>query len=338
MTHTSVAPDETSVIIAAHTLQRAGDIAAATASALSQRPRPREVLVAVDNNDEVYEWARRNLPGVTTVYHCGRRGASATRNAGVRAATGAIIAFMDDDAVARPGWLQSLVAPLGDPGIIGVGGRLDPIWPGAAPGWMPGEFLWVVGASYRGLPEIAGPVRNVWSGNMAVARSDFCAVGGFREDFGKTDHASSPEDTDFCIRLASAMGQGSWWYEPSARVGHKVPPNRCTLRFYLRRCRNEGKGKAELSVMLGPREGLRDERRHALKTLPAGIGRELQAALANREINAARRAAAIGAGFGAATLGYAMQRARLAATARSAPAGIAVDRKEQPRESRQIRS
>lgn len=336
MTHTTMTPGATSVIIAAHTMQRAGDITSATASALSQQPPPREVMVAVDNNYEVYEWARRNLPGVTTVYHRGRRGASATRNAGARAATGTILAFMDDDAVARPGWLPKLVAPLSDSGVIGVGGQLEPIWPGAAPGWMPGEFLWVVGASYRGLPEIAGPVRNVWSGNMAVARSAFHAVGGFREDFGKTDHASSPEDTDFCIRLASAMGHGSWWYEPSARVGHKVPPHRCTLRFYLWRCRNEGAGKAELSVLLGPREGLRDERRHAAKTLPAGIGRELQAALVNREVNAARRAAAIGAGLGAASLGYALRRARLAATARSAPPGMGVDRQERGRERQQI--
>jgi hypothetical protein len=187
---------------------------------------------------------------------------------------------------------------------------------------MPGEFLWVVGASYRGLPEIAGPVRNVWSGNMVVARSDFRAVGGFREDFGKTDHASSPEDTDFCIRLASVLDRGSWWYEPSARAGHKVPPDRCTLRFFLWRCRNEGQGKAELSMLVGPEEGLRDERRHALRTLPAGIGRELRAAVTNREVNAVRRAAAIGVGFGATSLGYAGRRARLAAAVRAAAPGI----------------
>lgn len=314
----------TSVVIAAHTLRRSADLAGAVASALGQEPVPQEVVVAVDNNPDLHEWACRQLPGVITVDHRGRRGASATRNAGARAASGAVLAFMDDDAVARPGWLQNLVAPLDHPNVIGVGGHLEPVWPGPAPEWMPEEFLWVVGASYRGLPETAGPVRNVWSGNMAVARSDFWAVGGFREDFGKTDHASSPEDTDFCIRLAGALNGGTWWYEPSARAGHKVPPDRCTLRFFLWRCRNEGQGKAELSAAVGADDALRDERRHAVKTLPEGMRRELWAALADREYAAARRASAIGLGLGAASMGYLMRRARLWGTAASTGPSVPV--------------
>jgi hypothetical protein len=312
----------TSVVIAAHTWQRSADLAGAVASVLSQEPAPHEVVVAVDNNPDLHEWVRSQLPGVITVDHRGPRGASATRNAGARAASGAVLAFLDDDAVARPGWLQDLIAPLNRLDVIGVGGHTEPVWPGPAPEWMPEEFLWVVGASYRGLPETAGPVRNVWSENMAVTRSNFWAVGGFREDFGKTDHVSSPEDTDFCIRLAGALNRGTWWYEPSARVGHKVPPDRCTLRFFLWRCRNEGQGKAELSATLGADDALRDERRHAVKTLPEGMRRELRAALANREYAAARRASAIGLGLGAVSVGYLMRRARLwRAAAFTGPSG-----------------
>jgi glycosyltransferase involved in cell wall biosynthesis len=311
----------TSVVIAAHTPERAGDLSCAVSSAQSQQPPPHQVVVAVDNHADLCEWARTQLHGVTVVHHRGPRGASATRNAGARAADGDFLAFLDDDAVARPSWLQRLVAPLGRPDVIGAGGRVEPVWPGLEPQWMPEEFLWVVGASYRGLPETAGPIRNVWSENMAVARSDFWAVGGFREDFGKTDHVSSPEDTDFCIRLANALDRGTWWYEPSALVGHKVPPGRCTVRFFLWRCRNEGQGKAELSAWLGTGEGLRDERQHAIKTLPAGIGRELRTAMADRELAAALRASAIGIGLSAASLGYVGRRARLWAAPRLAPAG-----------------
>jgi glycosyltransferase involved in cell wall biosynthesis len=311
----------TSVVIAAHSMQRSGDLARAAASALGQQPRPHEVVVAVDNNPDLYEWVRRRLPGVVPEHHHGVRGASATRNSGARVASGSVLAFLDDDAVARPEWLQNLTAPLARPDVVGVGGHVEPVWLTRAPEWMPEEFLWVVGASYRGLPRTAAPIRNVWSENMAVARSDFWAVDGFREGFGKTGHVSRPEDTDFCIRLTAAQEGRTWWYEPSARVGHSVPPGRGTLRFFVRRCYNEGQGKAEMVVLPGPHEGLRDERRHATKTLPEGVRRELRQAVADREFVAAQRAAAIGVGLGAAGLGYLVRRAR----PRAAPSGPWVD-------------
>jgi len=300
----------TSVVIAAHTLQRTEELRRAAASALAQDPRPQEVVVAVDNNPDLFEWVGRQLPEVTAVHNRGVRGASATRNCGAQAARGTVLAFLDDDAVARPNWLQNLTAPLARPDVAGVGGHVQPLWLGRPPEWMPEEFLWVVGASYRGMPGTGSPVRNVWSENMAVARADFWSVGGFREGFGKTGHVSRPEDTDFCIRLSAALTGRTWWYEPSARVGHSVPPGRGTLRFFVRRCYSEGQGKAQMALLLGPQERLKDERRHATRTLPDGMRRELRQAVSDREFAAAQRASAIGVGLGAASLGYIVRLAR----------------------------
>lgn len=298
----------TSVVIATQSLQRCQALTEAVTSTLVQDPC--EVVVAVDNNPDLHSWVREHLTCVIPVHNRGTPGASATRNAGARVATGNVVAFLDDDVVARPHWLQNLTAPLARPDVIGVGGLVEPVWLERAPNWMPEEFLWVVGASYRGLPSTAAPVRNVWSENMAVRRQDFWAVGGFREGFGKTGQRSQPEDTDFCIRLAAALEGRMWWYEPSARVGHSVPGDRKTLRFYVRRCYNEGQGKAEIATLLGRREGLRDERRHATKTLPTGIRRELRQAVATREFAAVQRALAIGVGLGAAGIGYLVRRGR----------------------------
>jgi len=299
---------KTSVVIASHSPQRREALAEAVTSVLGQGPY--EVVVAVDNNAYLYEWVRTQLTDVVPAHNQGTPGASATRNVGARAAAGRILAFLDDDAIARPGWLQNLTAPLARPEVVAVGGYAEPVWLGRAPEWMPAEFLWVVGASYRGLPSTAAPVRNVWSQNMAVTRADFWAVDGFREGFGKTGGRSQPEDTDFCIRLTAALTGRSCWYDPSARVGHSVPPDRGTLRFFVQRCYNEGQGKADIATLVGRPEGLRDERRHASKTLPAGIRRELRQAVAAREFSAIQRASAIGVGLGVAGLGYLIRQAR----------------------------
>jgi glycosyltransferase involved in cell wall biosynthesis len=299
-----------SVVIATHSLQRRDALTQAVFSALEQHQAPHEVVVAVDNNADLYEWVRRKLPQVVAVHNQGGRGASSTRNAGARVAAGNVLAFLDDDAVARSDWLKNLTAPLVRPGVVGVGGLVEPVWLGRPPKWMPEEFLWVVGASYRGLPSKAAPVRNAWSENMAVVKTDFWAVNGFREGFGKTGQRSQPEDTEFCMRLANAMPGRTWWYEPSARVGHCVPASRATLSFFIQRCYNEGQGKADMAHLLGGRESLQDERRHALRTLPQGILREIRQAVAGRELAAARRASAIGVGLSAVGLGYMIRQVR----------------------------
>jgi cellulose synthase/poly-beta-1,6-N-acetylglucosamine synthase-like glycosyltransferase len=50
-------------------------------------------------------------------------GASAARDAGLRAATGEIIAYTDSDVAVTPKWLRRLVEPLQDPGIGATTGR-----------------------------------------------------------------------------------------------------------------------------------------------------------------------------------------------------------------------
>ncbi|MEP6762296.1 MAG: glycosyltransferase [Sporichthyaceae bacterium] len=301
-----------SVVIAAHTEERWHELVRAVSSALGQTRRPLEVIVTIDHNPALLARVRDSVPGITAVLNEGSDGASGTRNAGAAVASGDVLAFLDDDAVADLDRLERLLPPLDQRDVVGVGGFVRPLWTGRAPRWFPPEFLWVVGASYRGLPEFGGVVRNVWSENMAVRRTDFVAVGGFREGFGKTGTVSRPEDTDLCIRLA--RDGRTWWYAPDARIGHSVPAGRSSPRFYLRRCWMEGRGKAQLASLLAGdavvptrADELRTERVHALRTLPRGVAREL--------VNAARgdgwgavRALAIVAGLLAAALGLVAER------------------------------
>ncbi|KAA1425832.1 glycosyltransferase [Nocardioides antri] len=293
-----------SVVIAAFDEGRMPLLARAVASAVTQAPDV-EVVVAIDNDHRLHRIACRRFSHVRVVLNEGPRGASATRNAGARAATGEILAFLDDDAEATPGWLRRLVAPLhADPSVVGVGGWVEPNWADGRPVWFPMELGWVVGASYTGLPQLPGEVRNGWSENMAVRAADFWLAGGFREGFGKVDDASRPEDTELCLRMAELRPGGRWWIEPAAVVRHYVPLDRTTLRFLWRRCRAEGAGKAELARIAGPGRGLATERHYLLKVLPQGVLSGFLDPLRGR-IGGPLRAAVIVLGLVAAALGFA---------------------------------
>ncbi|MGH3321237.1 MAG: glycosyltransferase family 2 protein [Streptosporangiaceae bacterium] len=311
---------DVSVIICTHDSARWHDLLDAVRSVDAQGLRGVETIVVVDHNPDMLRRVRSEFPHVHSLANDGVRGASAARNEGARAATGELLAFLDDDAVARPGWLEHLTDPYENLAVIGVGGGLEPLWLRGRPYWFPEEFGWVVGVSYRGLPRTGGPVRNVWTTNMSVRRVVFDAAGGFREGFGKTGSRSAPEDTDFCLRARRAWPGSIWLHEPTAVAAHKVPPSRSNLRFFLTRCYVEGRGKAELARLVGHQEGMSTERTHA-RTLPAAAARELGDALLGRS-GAYARAATIVAGLAAASAGFAAEsvRTRGAGIPRPAPA------------------
>ena len=112
--------------------------------------------------------------GPISRYHRGgeRRGTrefSGARNTGLSIARGEVIAFLDDDAVAVPDWLERLSEGYGDPSVLAVGGALESIWAGGRPAWFPKEFDWVVGGTYAGMPTTTTPVRNLFGGTCLFA-------------------------------------------------------------------------------------------------------------------------------------------------------------------------
>lgn len=270
-------PPEVSVIIPCHDERRWPQLVAAVTSAQQQMPPPAEVVVSVDGNESLLRRARAELAGVTVLANRFARGASGNRNTAARHTRTPLIAMLDDDARARPGWLAALVAPFADPDVVGTGGLTVPDWAGGQPAWFPDEFLWVVGASFAGGPRQAGPVRNVWSLNMAVRREVFESVGGFRETFGKVGARSQPEDTELCLRMAAVSG-GHWRFVPDAVVEHVVSPDRARFGYFLSRCWSEGRGKVALARLVEGPDRLGSEQDYLRRTLPRAVLREVAAA------------------------------------------------------------
>jgi glycosyltransferase involved in cell wall biosynthesis len=164
-----VAKPPISVVICAHTEKRWNETCAAVESVRAQSYPSQEIIVVVDHNPALATSLDAALRDVRVVENREERGLSGGKNTGVAIAQGDIVAFLDDDAVADPDWLKFFADSYTDPAVIGVGGLTLPNWRLPRPAWFPREFDWVVGCTYRGMPETRAPVRNLLGGN-AITR------------------------------------------------------------------------------------------------------------------------------------------------------------------------
>lgn len=301
---------EVSVLICAYTEHRWGQTRAAIESALGQHPGPAQVLLVVDHNPGLATRARREFPGVTVLESDAAPGLSGARNAGLRAVTQPITAFLDDDAAARPGWLASLVEVYMDPRVVATGGSVYPKWPGTRPRWLPPTFDWVVGCTYTGLPDSVAPIRNPIGANMSMRTRLALQVGGFDSSVGRV--GTKPrgcEETELSIRLTAAQPESIVLYVPSAVVDHHVGKERLRLTYFFRRCWHEGLSKAAVVLLVGPSAGLERERRQVAAVIPASLWADLRASITGDTGALMRMVMAIG-GLAAAAAGYLVGRAR----------------------------
>lgn len=162
-------------------------------------------------------------------------GPAAARNAGLAATTAPLVAFIDDDALPRDGWLAALLAHFGDERVGAVAPRVR-----AASGQGPLDAYEAARSplDMGPRPGIVGPARRVRfvPATALVVRRDAVA-GGFDESlrFG--------EDVDLVWRLSEA----GWTvrYEPAGVVEH---PRRAGARAWLRQRLEYGSSAAPLAV------------------------------------------------------------------------------------------
>ena len=301
---------DVSVVICAYTEERWEELVMAVGSVQHQTALPREIIVVIDHNPDLLERTRAHIPGVVTVSNREARGLSGARNTGVAAAQGSIIAFMDEDAAAAPDWLEHLSAGYDDAHVLGVGGAIEPLWLSGRPKWFPKEFDWVVGCTYRGMPQTTAPVRNLLGANMSFRRSVFESIDGFRSDIGRVGTLPfGDEETELSIRTKQRWPLSKLEYEPRARVRHRVPAGRARWSYFRARCYAEGLSKARISRFVGTRDALASERAYTFRTLPQGFMRGLGDALFRGDLTGLARAGAILAGLAITTAGYLRDRA-----------------------------
>ena len=285
-----------SVVVATHDTERWNELVEVMGALERQTLAPHEIVVVVDHNPALLEQVRREL-SAHVVPNDRVPGLGGARNSGIAASTGAIVAFIDDDAQPDPDWLERLLEGYDDPQVAGVGGAIEPRWQPARPPWFPSEFDWVVGCSYVGLPEGRSFVRNLIGCNMSFRREVLERLDGFRLGYGC-------DETEFCIRLVQHDPQARLLYQPAARVNHLVPSARLRWRRFISRCYFEGGSKAVVARLVGPRDGLASERAYALHVLPRAVVRGVVSCLREGNRAGAERALTVVAGFAATSAGF----------------------------------
>ena len=275
--HASTEGPGVSIVICCFTEARWELLLRGIGSVLAQSRPPEQVVVVVDHNRGLYLRLAEAVTGIEVVENSGPPGLSGARNTGVQAATGEIVAFLDDDAEATPDWLARLVPFYDDPDVLAIGGRVEPVWESGRPAHFPEELDWIVGCTYKGLPRVATQVRNVIGANMSFRREVFDQVGGFNASLGR--QGARPlgcEETEMCIRASINAPGTRVVYEPEAVVLHHVPASRGTLRYIVARAWSEGVSKAQVTRLLGRSEILGPERRYVRRVLPRAVLRGLR--------------------------------------------------------------
>jgi GT2 family glycosyltransferase len=145
---------------------------------------------------------------------------SAARNAGIAVSAGDVLAFIDDDAVPEPSWLDHLAAPFADAEISATGGYvigrngISFQWTARAVNAL-GEKLELDQAGDAPFEPAPPPgfVAKTEGTNCAFRRDVLAAIGGFDPAF-----RFYMDETDVNLRLARAGGRTVM--VPLARVHH----------------------------------------------------------------------------------------------------------------------
>jgi len=228
------------VVICTH--DRAALLRRAVAGALGAAAACDAEVLVVDNASRddtaaVLAALGREHPSLRSV-HEPELGLSAARNRGLREARAPIVAYLDDEALPRPGWLAALLAPYADGAVACVGGRIRLDFDGTPPAWLTTPLraalsAYDLGDTPRRLRYRPGDLYP-FGANISFRGADALALGGFSTAVGPLGRRQLVHDeTDLCFRLDVAGKEIR--YAPDAIVDHLVVAERLSPAWMLRR-------------------------------------------------------------------------------------------------------
>jgi glycosyltransferase involved in cell wall biosynthesis len=166
-----------------------------------------------------------------------RVGLSIARNAGARMSRADLIAYIDDDAVPDPTWLERLCERFRQyPAEVGIiGGEVIPVWEAPRPDWLVDELLRPLSAGLKWSKEARFLRPGEWlvEVNSAYRKTALERVGGFPEGLGRM--GSTLLSGDGAANLLIEQAGYLLFYDPQIIVQHHIPASRVSKEWFRRR-------------------------------------------------------------------------------------------------------
>jgi succinoglycan biosynthesis protein ExoM len=232
------------------TLRRPESLTRALRSLFAQDRAPALVaaIVVVDNSPEgcarsTVDALRPASPVPLIFVHAPEPGVATARNAGLAAGDAPLVAFLDDDEAAPPGWLAALYAAHLALGTVVTFGPVR----GQAPDAAPRQRAYLDRFFSRIGPETTGVIEHPYGcGNAMMTRA--LALAG-PAPFDTAADAAGGEDDRLFARLSTQGVRYGWAAE--AWVHEYAPAHRARLGYALKRAFGYGQSPSQIAARAG---------------------------------------------------------------------------------------
>ena len=190
-----------------------------------------------DRTSTIIQNAAQNFPQIHYLAETKIQSSYAARNAGIRAATGEIIAFTDADCRPQPQWLTELIVPFQDTNLGIIAGEII---------GLPGKSILEKYAEKHNVLSQKYTLQHPFcsygqTANLAIRKEIFVQIGLFRP------YLTTGGDADICWRI---QRETDWkiHFSPNAIVQHR---HRSTLKEFQSQWRRYGKSNCYLHELYG---------------------------------------------------------------------------------------
>ena len=212
-----------------------------------------EILV-IDNGsvDKTKEVATQEFSFLGNIFyiHEPQTGLNYARNTGLNNSRGKYIAYLDDDAIASPQWLENIlnVFQHSAPNVGCVGGKIDPLWESDRPEWLSDNLL-----GYLAILDIS-PISTILSKgqflygvNFAFDKNILQSIGGFEAGLDRQGK-NLLSNGDIMVQKRIQDQGYVCFYDPQISVQHQIQATRLKPEWFYQRAYWQGISDAIMRI------------------------------------------------------------------------------------------